>query len=329
MRTTRHKSSGWSRHLILSLCLAVAACFASAKMAHAAYPEHPVRIICGSGAGGIVDITARIVAERMSDILGQPVVVENMPTAGSTVAIKTVSHSNSDGYTLLFTGAGISVVSALYPALNIDVVNDLAPVSVIGDTPLVLFVHNSIPGKDYQSLIAYLKAHPNQVNSGSNGRGTGSYLAMELFKNLAGVEVVNVNYRSTPQVITDLIGGRVGITFTASGGGILTRPEVRTVGITALNRSHAFPGVPTFRELGLGGFESGTPTMLFAPKDTPKNIIDALTNAVEKSLADPTVVTRLDHAGIIKPAAIGPDYAGRFLKSEDAKWGKVLREAKD
>ena len=125
--------------------------------AYAAYPERTIRVICGSGAGGIVDITARIVADRMSAILGQPVIVENMPTAGSTVAIKTVSHSDPDGYTLLFTGAGISVVPALYPNLNIDVVNDMKPVTVVGDTPLVLFVHKSIPGKDYPSLMAILK----------------------------------------------------------------------------------------------------------------------------------------------------------------------------
>jgi len=297
--------------------------------ANANYPERPIRIVCGSGAGGIVDITARIVAERMSEALGQPVVVENMPTASSTVAIKTVSRSDPDGYTLLFTGAGISAVPVLYPTLNIDVINDLTPISLVGDTPLVLFVHKSIPAKNYPSLISYLKDRPNKVNSGSNGRGTGSYLAMEFFKRLAGVEVVNVNYRSTPQVLTDLLTGRLGMTFTASGGGILNRSEVRAVGITAISRSKAFSGVPTFKELGVESFESGTPTMLFAPKETPRSIVDTLVKALETSLADPAVVARLDGTGVIKPEVTGSDFAGKFLRDEVVKWGNVLRDTKD
>lgn len=329
MKAVGQKFSSWNRRLVLNIFFAVVVCVLFGKAADAAYPERTIRIICGSGAGGIVDITARIVAERLSGVLGQAVVVENMPAAGSTVAIKTVSHSDPDGYTLLFTGAGISVVSALYPNLNIDVANDLKPVSVIGDTPLVLFVHNSIPWKDYQSLITYLKAHPNQVNSGSNGRGTGSYLAMEFFKKLTGVEVVNVNYRSTPQVLTDLITGRIGMTFTATGGSILKSTDIRPAGITALNRSRIFPEVPTFSELGVQGFESGTPTILLAPKGTPNELIAVLTNAIEISLADPAVQTRLDRAGIVKPAAIGADHAGKFLRDEVAKWGEVLRDAKD
>jgi len=319
----------WHRRVVLGFGFAAAMCLAFGRVAGAAYPERSIRIICGSGAGGIVDITARILADRMSEVLGQPVIVENMPTASSTVAIRTVARSDPDGYTLLFAGAGISVVRALYPTLNIDVVNDLMPISLIGDTPLVLFAHKSIPAKDYPSLIAYLKDHPNKVNSGSNGRGTGSYLAMEFFTRRVGVEVVKVNYRSTPQVLADLLTGRVGMTFTASGEGILHRSEVWPVGITATNRSKAYPGTPTFKELGVDDFRSGTPTMLLAPKETPKNIADVLVKAVETSLADPAVVARLDGAGIVKPELTGPDFAERFLRGEVVKWENVLRDAKD
>jgi tripartite-type tricarboxylate transporter receptor subunit TctC len=295
----------------------------------AGYPERAVRIICGSGAGGIVDITARIVADRMSAALGKPVIVENMPAASSTVAIRTVSRTDPDGYTLLLTGAGISVVPALYPTLQIDVVNDLDPVSVIGDTPLILFVHKSVPGNDYQSLVAYLRANPNQVSSGSNGRGTGSYLAMEFFKKLAGIEAVNVYYKSTPQVIADLITGQIGMTFTAIGSDILNSPEIRPVGITASSRSSAFKDVPTFSELGVKDFESGTPTMLLAPKNTPKEIIEALHNAIKVTLDDPGTQSRLDRIGIVRPAATGPRYARQFLQSEVAKWAEILRTAKN
>jgi tripartite-type tricarboxylate transporter receptor subunit TctC len=330
MKTTSDEAKSWDRRFVLKTCYAALTCltFFNAT-ALAAYPERPVRIICGSGAGGIVDITARIVADRMSAVLGKPVIVENMPAAGSTAAIRTVSRSDPDGYTLLLTGAGISVVPALYPTLQIDVINDLEPVSVIGDTPLVLFAHKSVPGNDYQSLVAYLKANPNKVSSGSNGRGTGSYLAMEFFKRLAGVELVNVYYKSTPQVIADLITGQIGMTFTAIGSDILNSPEIRPVGITALSRSSAFKDVPTFSELGVKGFESGTPTMLLAPKATSKEIIEALHNAIKVTLADPGTQSRLDQIGIVRPAATGPDYARQFLQSEVAKWGEILREAKD
>jgi tripartite-type tricarboxylate transporter receptor subunit TctC len=325
---THSKSAPLIRCFVLGL-VAATMCTVCAGTATAAYPERPIRLICSSGAGGIVDITARIVANRMSEILEQPVIVEDMPGGGSTIAIRTVAHAEPDGYTLLFTGAGISVAEALNPDLHVDVVNGLAAISVIGDTPLVLFVHKSVPGQSYQSIISYLKSHPDQVTSGSNGRGTGSYLALEYFRKLADVQVVNVTYKSTPEVLTDLVAGRIGLTFTAIGSGILKSPEIRPIGITALRRSKDFPDVPTFDELGVQDFQSGTPTMLLAPKDTPKTIIDALANAAGKSLADPAVTTQLDNAGIVKPAELGPDYAARFLKAEVNKWGSVLREAKD
>jgi tripartite-type tricarboxylate transporter receptor subunit TctC len=304
------------------------ACALSCASASAAYPERAVTIICGSGAGGIVDITARIVAERMSAKLGKPVIIENMPAAGSTVAIRAVSRADPDGYTLLLTGAGISVVPALYPNLNIDVIAELAPISVIGDTPLVLFAHKSVPGNDYPSLVAYLKANPDRISSGSNGRGTGSYLAMELFKKLSGVRLVNVTYKSTPAVLTDLITGRIGMTFTAIGSDILKSPEIRPVGITALARSSAFSEVPTFGELGLHGFESGTPTILLAPKRTPTEIIDALHNAIKMALADTATQARLDQIGVVRPAKTGPEYAGKFLQDEVTKWAEILRDDK-
>lgn len=328
MKTAGHRSARSRGALFFRGLLAAFACVLSCASASAAYPERAVTIICGSGAGGIVDITARIVAERMSAKLGKPVIVENMPTAGSTVAIRTVSRAEPDGYTLLFTGAGISVVPAIYPNLNIDVLKELAPISVIGDTPLVLFVHKSVPGSDLSSLVAYLKANPDRISSGSNGRGTGSYLAMELFKKLSDVRVVNVTYKTTPAVLTDLITGQIGMTFTAVGSDILKSPEIRPVGITALSRSSAFSEVPTFSELGLHGFELGTPTILLAPKGTPTEIINVLHHSVEVALADTATQARLDQIGVVRPAETGPEYAGKFLRGEVTKWTEILRDEK-
>lgn len=329
MKWTSLKSAPLNRRSVLmGGQLALASVLVSGSPAWATYPDRAIRIICGSGAGGIVDITARIVADRLTSALGRPVIVENMPGAGSSIAIRAVARAEPDGYTLLLTGAAISVAPALYPKLEVDVVNDLAPISVIGDTPLVMFVHKSVPGNDYQSLVDHLKANPNKVNAGSNGRGTGSYLAIEFFKKLAGVEMTNILYKTTPQVIADLISGRIGLTFTAIGGSIMDNPEVRPVGLTAASRSKAFPNVPTFAEHGVQGFESGTPTMLLAPKGTPENIIEALHNALKVTLSDPATRARLDQAGVVFPIEVGPGYARQFLASEVRKWTEILRDAR-
>lgn len=317
----RHFKSKTVIQFILALFLYAAA----SQVASAAYPERSIRIICGSGAGGIVDITARILAERMSTVLGQPVIVENMPGAGSTIAIKAVERSDPDGYTLLFTGAAISVASALYPNSHVDVLKDLKPVSAIGDTPLLLFINKVIPGDDFKAIVKYLKTNPTQTSSGSNGRGTGSYLAMALFKKLTGVNVVNVMYRSTPQVLSDLVSGRIGMAFSADDNSILRNPSIRPIGITGRIRSKKFPEVPTFDELGLKGLDSGSPTMLLAPKNTPQPVLAVLAKAVDESLASPEVAKRLNHAGIVLPQQIGPEYAQSFLRSEVSKWGALLR----
>jgi len=317
----------FNRKTIFQCIVAFFFCAIASQAVSATYPERPIRIICGSGAGGIVDITARILAERMSANLGQPVVIENMPGAGSTIAIKAVERSDPDGYTLLFSGAAISVVPALYPDSHIDVLNDLKPVSAVGDTPLLLFVNKAVPGNNFKAVIDYLKANPNKTNSGSNGRGTGSYLAMALFKKLAGVNVVNVMYRSTPQVLSDLVAGRIGMAFSADDNSILQSPTIRPIAITGRSRSSKFPRVSTFDELGLKGLESGSPTMLLAPKDTPQPILAMLSKAVEKSLASPEMAKRLSQAGIVRPEQTGPGYARTFLRSEVAKWGEILRES--
>lgn len=327
MKATFQRARSSYVKLVLHFLLALFVCAVSSEAATAAYPERTIRIICSSGAGGIVDITARILAEKMSAILGQPVVIENMPGAGSTIAINAVERTDPDGYTVLFSGAAISVVSALYPNSHIDVIHDLKPISVIGDTPLLLFVNKTIPGDDFKSVIKHVKANPSKMNSGSNGRGTGSYLDMALFKRLTGVNVVNVMYRSTPQVLSDLVAGRIEMAFSANDNSILRSPTIRPIAITGRNRSKAFPDVPTFDELGLQGLESGSPTMLLAPKNTPQPILSTLAKAVEESLASPEVMKRLSRAGIIRPQETGPDYARRFLQTEVAKWSSVLRDA--
>src|ERR1700730_13425733 len=174
------------------------------RPAAAAYPDRYITIICASGAGGIVDVTTRILAEHMSRTLGRTVVVQNEPGAGSTLAIAAVAKAAPDGYTVLTIGPGVSVVAELYPNASVDVRRDLQPVSVMGVAPMVLLAHKDVPVSDYPSLMAYLKAHPSELTTGSNGRGSAGHLAGALFKNLGGGGICSLAYRTTPQATNDL-----------------------------------------------------------------------------------------------------------------------------
>jgi tripartite-type tricarboxylate transporter receptor subunit TctC len=300
-----------------------------AGRAEAAFPERQITLICGSGAGGIVDVTARLMAEHMSRTLGRPVIVQNEPSAGTTVAIKMVSRATPDGYTLLFIGPAIGVVQELYPKAGIDVVNDLTPVSLTGATPQVLLVDKSVPGKDYASIISYLKSHPGEATTGSNGRGSAGHLAIELFKKEAGVDVRYIPYKTTPQVHTDLIAGRLSMMMTSSIGDISKYTNIRAVAVTSLDRWAAFPDVPTLAELGLKDFEAVTPTALLAPKGTPPDIIATLNGAIGKAVADPALRARLNEIGIVPPRATGPEAATRFIGREVTKWTDILRASED
>ena len=301
----------------------------STSPAPAAYPERTITIICASGAGGIVDVTARVLADQLSRILGRTVVVQNEPGAGSTIAIGSVAKAAKDGYTLLIIGSGVSVVSELYPKANIDVIRDLAPISVVGVTPMALVVHESVPGRDYASFLAYLKAHPNETTTGSNGRGSAGHLAMELFKKEAGVDVRYIPYKTTPQAHTDLIAGRLSMMATSSLGDYAKFPMLRPLAVTITERWKALPDVPTLHELGLKDYEATSWVSLMAPKGTPPDVIERLNDAVNTALAESSLRDRFDKIGIILPRVTGPSFAASYLQQEIAKWSDILRNSMD
>lgn len=301
---------------------------ALAAPAQAAYPERLITIICASGAGGAVDVTTRVVADYLSKELGRAVVVQNEPGAGSTIAISSVAKAKADGYTLLTIGSGVAVASELYPNANVDVLRDLVPVTMIGATPLVLFVNGTVAAKNYPELIAWLKAHPNDATTGSNGRGSAGHLSIELLNTMAGVNIRYIPYKTTPQAHTDLIAGRLTVMMTSSLGD----PQkfgITPVAVSSLERWNVMPDVPTLDELGLKGYEAATWVAMMAPKGTPREAIEAINAALDKTLANPALRKRLDEIGIIPPRQTGSNFAAKYISHEITKWTDILRKAPD
>lgn len=315
----------------LSLSLALAGIMLSAlTTARAAYPEKTITVVCASAAGGAVDITTRIVTEHMAKTLGQNIVVQNEPGAGGTLSINQVAKSAPDGYTLLTIGPSVGTLKELFPKATSDVQRDLQPVSIIGQTPMVLVVNKEVPATDYKSLLDYIKAHPGDLTFASNGRGSAGHLAGSLFKKMSGAEIRYIPYRSTPQATADLMGGRISMIWLSSLGNLAGSDKVRPFAVT-LNgeRWNQFPELPTFDELGLKDYEITTWVSMYVPKDAPKEIAGKLTAAVNAALADPEVRARFDKVGIVKPRATGPAFLQKYLSDEIEKWGDILRTTKD
>jgi tripartite-type tricarboxylate transporter receptor subunit TctC len=315
-----------SRLLLCSFALALVAL----PQAHAAYPERTITVVCASGAGGAVDVTTRIIADHMSKTLGQSVVVQNDPGAGGTLAINQVAKASPDGYTLLTIGPTVSTLKELYPKATADVQRDLQPVTIIGQTPMVLVAHKGVPGKDYPSLLAYIKSHPGELTFASNGRGSAGHLAGSLFKKMADANIRYIPYRTTPQATADLLGGRISMIWLSSLGNLAGSDQVKPIAVSLTGeRWNQFPDVPTFDELGLKGYEATTWVSMYVTKDTPPEVAARLTEAVNAALADPEVQKRFQGTGIVKPRQTGPLFLKKYLSEEIEKWGDILRTTKD
>jgi len=295
---------------ISSLALAAlvpAALGLSLSPAQAAYPERTITVICASGAGGAVDVTTRIITDHMARTLGQNVVVQNEAGAGGTLAMNQVGKAQPDGYTVLTIGPSISTIKELFPNATVDAVRDLQPVTIIGQTPMVLVVHKDVPATDYKSLVAHVKAHPGELTFASNGRGSAGHLAGSLFKKMANANIRYIPYRTTPQATADLIGGRVSMIWLSSLGNLAGSGTVRPIGVTLEGaRWNQYPDVPTFDELGLKGYEATTWVSMYVPKNAPPEASKRLSDAVAAALNDPEVQARFEKIGVVKPRGTGP-----------------------
>jgi tripartite-type tricarboxylate transporter receptor subunit TctC len=316
------------RRRILRLAAGAAALPAISRMSWAqAYPTRPVRIIVPSPAGGSGDVTARLVAQRLTDRLGQQFVVENRPGAGTNIGTEAVVRAPPDGYTLLLVGSSNAINTALYDKLNFNFIRDIAPIAGIMRVPNVMVVNLSVPAKTVAEFIAYAKANPGKLNMASAGNGTPQHIYGELFKVMTGVNIAHVPYRGNALALTDLLGGQVQVMFDSMPNSIeyIRAGALRALAVTTATRSEALPDLPTVGDF-LPGYEASTWYGVGIPKNTPTNIIEKLNKEVNAALADPKMKARLaELGGAVLPRS--PADFGKLIADETEKWGKVIRAA--
>jgi tripartite-type tricarboxylate transporter receptor subunit TctC len=289
------------------------------------YPTRPVRVIVGFSAGGPTDITARLIAQWLSERLGRQFVVENRPGAGSNIATEAVINAPPDGYTLLLVGATNAINATLYDKLNFNLIRDIAPVSGIIRVPLVMEVHPTVPVKTVTEFITYAKVNPGKINLGSGGNGTTTHVAGELFKLMAGVDIVHVPYRGGAPMLIDLLGGQLQVTFDPLPSAIeyVRSGKLRALAVTTATRSETVPVLPTVADV-LPGYEASTWYGVGAPKNAPAEIIAKLNIEINAALADPKMKARLADLGGMVLQGSAADF-GKLIAEETEKWGKVIR----
>jgi tripartite-type tricarboxylate transporter receptor subunit TctC len=316
------------RRNFLHLATGAAALPAASRIAWAqAYPTRPVRIVVGFPPGGGADITARLIGQWLSERLGQPFIIENRPGAGSNIATEAVVRAPADGYTLLLVGAFNAVNATLYDKLNFNFIRDVAPVATLYYAPNVMAVHPSFPAKTILEFIAYSKSNPGKVNMGSGTTGATMHMSGELFKIMAGIDMVPVPYRGAGPALTDLLAGQVQVSFPTMPASIehIRTGKLRALAVTTAKRSDALPDIPTVGEF-LPGYEASNWYGVGTPKNTPAEIIDKLNTEINAGLANPKMKARLaDFGGT--PLVGSPADFGKLIADETEKWGKVIRAA--
>jgi tripartite-type tricarboxylate transporter receptor subunit TctC len=312
----------WRWLVFLSAGLAVGA------HAQGQYPAKPVRLVVPFPPGGGSDALSRILGPKLSEGLGQQVVIENRPGAGANIGAEVAAKSPPDGYTLLMGNVAHAINASLYAKLNYDFIKDFAPVSLLASTPNIVVVHPSVPAKSVKELIALARARPGQLDFASSGAGSSAHLAGELFMSMAGVKMNHVPYKGGGPAVVALLGGEVSVGFATTPSVIqhVKSSRLRGLAVTTAKRSPSTPDLPTVSEAGVNGYEAGTWYGLLAPSGTPKEVVSRLHAESMKYLGSPDVKQRLDNAGF---EAIGttPEQFGAYIRTETEKWGKVVRAA--
>jgi tripartite-type tricarboxylate transporter receptor subunit TctC len=310
------------------LVAGAAALPAVARIAWAqAYPSRPVRWIVGFPAGGGSDILARLIAQRLSERLGQPFVIENRPGAGTSIATEAVVRAPPDGHTLLQASTSAAVNATLYDKLNFNFIQDIAPIAGIIRSTYVIAVHPSFPAKTVPEFIAYAKANPGKINMASPGNGTPQHLSGELFKMMAGVTMIHVPYRGDAPALTDLLAGQVQLCFSGLVSSIeyIRTGKVRALAVTTAKRLEIVPDIPTVGDF-VPGYEASGWQGIGAPKSTPTEIVEQLNKELNAALADPKMKARLLDLGGV-PLPLTPADFGKLIAEDTEKWGKVIRAA--
>jgi len=300
----------------------------AATAAAQGYPEKPVTMIAPFPAGGSVDLVARAVAQQMSEIWKQPVVVVNRPGAGGNIGAEAVARAAPDGYTLLMGTTALASSPALYSRLTYDVTRDLAPVSLVVTMTNVLVVHPSLPARSVQELLALAKTRPGTLNSASAGVGSSNHLALVLFNTMTGAGIAHIPYKGAAPAVADVMGGHVAMTFVPIAAAVppVKAARLRALGVTGAIRSATLPAVPTISEAGVPGYEATSWNALLAPGPTPRDLVLKVNSALVESLRATKVKEILVSSGA-EAAGNSPDELARFLRAEIVKWGKVVKAA--
>ena len=292
-----------------------------------AYPSRPVRIIVGFGAGGTPDINARLIAQWLSERLGQQFIIENRPGAGGNIAAEAAMRAPADGHTLLWVNAANAVSATLYDKLNFNLIRDIAPVAGVTHGPQVMEVIPSFPAKTVPEFIAYAKANPGKINMASSGTGNLSHVSGELFKMMTGVELLHVPYRGAGPALNDLLSGQMHVMFDAmpSSVGHIRAGRLHPLAVTTAMRWEGLPDIPTVGDF-VAGYETSVWSGIGAPRNTPTEIVDRLNKEINAGLADSKIKARLLDLGGMVLAGSPADF-GKLIADETEKWGKVIKFA--
>jgi tripartite-type tricarboxylate transporter receptor subunit TctC len=315
-----------ARRRFLQLAGTATMMLAAKKLASAqTYPSRPIRMIVGFAAGGPTDITARLIGQWLSERLGQQCIIENRPGAGSNIAAEAVINAPADGHTLLILGATNAINATLYEKLNFNFIRDVAPVAGLIRVPLVMEVHPSVPANSVPEFIAYAKANPGKINMGSGGNGTTLHVSGELFKLMAGLDMVHVPYRGAAPMLVDLIGGQVQVAFDPMPSSIeyIRAGKLRPLAVTTAQRSLTLSDLPTVGDF-VPGYEASSWYGVGAPRGAPADIIERLNREINAGLADAKLKARLNDLGGMP--LVGSAVAfGQFIADETEKWAKVVK----
>ncbi|OAE99881.1 hypothetical protein AYJ54_31810 [Bradyrhizobium centrolobii] len=290
------------------------------------YPSKPIHLVVGYAAGGSTDLVARVVGQRLAEALGQPVVIDNRPGAGGTIASDQVARSAPDGHTIFMSTIANTINTSLYPKLPFDFAADFAPISLVATVPNVLVVNPDLPATNLKEFIALAKSKPGQLNFASSGTGSSIHLSGELFNMVAQVQLVHVPYKGSAPAVVDLISGQVQSMFDNLSSSLpyIKAGKLRALAVTSAQRSAAAPDIPTMAEAGLPGCEVTSWFALVAPAKTPKAIIVRLNEEVRRILGEPAVKTRLSELGAdVAPST--PEELAALIASETAKWASVIK----
>jgi len=329
MKQISQQVTTWFRRLPGTLLAVVTALTLVSTIAHAqVYPTRPIRVIVPQSAGGSTDLVARAVGQRISDALGQPVVVDNRPGAGSINGTDLAAKATPDGYTLLVVAASFTITPNIRRKVPYDIVRDFTPVSQLVTLPHIVVVHPSLPVKSVKELIALAKAKPGELNFASSGIGTSTHMATELFMYLTDTKMVNIPYKGGAPGMTALLGGQVQLYFAAMSTAIphVRAGRLRALAVSTAKRSVAAPEYPTMQEAGVPEYEHASWVGMLAPDQTPRAVITQLNREAVKAVQAPDVEKQLLRSGV-EPLGSSPKEFDTLIKSELAKWARIVKAA--